>query len=54
MLENNKKKITNENSKRWRSKNKIYTRLYAMFHQKNINMKTTIKNLDKPIVISFN
>jgi hypothetical protein len=53
MLENNKKKRTNENSKRWRSKNKIYTRFYSMFHMKNEYMKTTIKKLNKPLVISF-
>jgi hypothetical protein len=54
MTDNNNKKRTNENSKRWRSKNIVYTRIYAMFHRKNENMKTTITNFDKPIVISFN
>jgi hypothetical protein len=53
MTDNNKKKKTNENSKRWRSKNRVYTRLYAMFHSKNENMKTIIKKLKKPIVICF-
>jgi|DEB0MinimDraft_6_1074348.scaffolds.fasta_scaffold10905_4 hypothetical protein len=53
MTDNNNKKRTNENSKRWRSKNIVYTRIYAMFHRKNENMKTIITKLNKPLVISF-